>query len=187
MPPALCYRLFFALLPTAAVRQELARGLAGLWSQSMPPARPVAARRWHLTLAFLGTFDEPPVDLVERACGAAAAVQGAAFTMHLDRLGYFGGRTRVLWLGPTVLPDELVQLRARLLAALGAAGVAVERPHDFVPHLTIARGVARPPPAAGPPPVVWPVSDFVLLLSRQDGAGLSYETLARWPLGGRAR
>jgi 2'-5' RNA ligase len=187
MPPPLSYRLFFALLPTEAVRAEMARGLAGLWPQLMPEARRVPPARWHLTLAFLGTFDERPTALIARASASAEEVDGSAFTLCLDRLGHFGGRTRVLWLGPSILPDELARLRTRLVAALQAAGVAVDRAGDFAPHVTIARGVARPPPAPAPAPLAWPVADFTLLLSRQDDAGLAYQRLARWPLGRAAR
>ncbi len=182
MPHPPTYRLFFALVPPAAVRAEIASVLAPVWPQLAPGARRIAAARWHLTLAFLGSFRARPTLLAERAMAAAAAIESPAFTLSLDHLGHFGGRTRVLWLGMSVVPEALVTLRAELVGGLQAGGVGVDRPADFAPHLTVARGVARPPPEHALAPVAWPVGDFALLLSHQDRGGIIYETLCRWAL-----
>lgn len=177
------YRLFFALVPAEPVRVDIARALGQVWPQLPPPARRIPSERWHLTLAFLGSFGARPSALVERALVVAGAMDSASFTLSLDHLGHFGGRTRVLWLGPSAIPGELAALRGRLVGALQAAGVAVDRPQDFAPHLTIARGVERRPVLPTVAPVDWPITDFALLLSHQDRGGLAYETLHRWALG----
>jgi 2'-5' RNA ligase len=180
MAEAGVYRLFFALVPPAAVREQMARALAPVWPALGAGVRRVAPARWHLTLAFLGSFSARPSVLVERALVAAAVIDSPPFTLCLDRLGHFGSRTRVLWLGMSVMPNELAALRAQLVGGLQAGGVGVDRPDDFAPHLTVARGVVRPPHEHALAPVVWPVGDFALLLSHQDRAGLAYETLHRW-------
>lgn len=178
------YRLFFALVPPAAVRAQIARALAPVRPALGAGARRVAPARWHLTLAFLGSFPARPSVLVARALVAAAVIDSPPFTLCLDRLGHFGGRTRVLWLGMSAVPNELAALRAQLVGGLQAGGVGVDRPDDFAPHLTVARGVLQPPHDVVLTPVDWPVGDFALLLSHQDRGGLAYETVQGWALRG---
>lgn len=184
MPHPPTCRLFFALVPPAAVRAQIAGALAPVWPVRGAGARRVAPARWHLTLAFLGSFPARPSVLVERALVAAAVIDSPPFTLCLDRLGHFGGRTRALWLGISVMSKELAALRAQLVGGLQAGGVGVDRPDDFVPHLTVARGVRRPPHDVELTPVNWPVADFALLLSHQNCRGLAYETVQGWALRG---
>ena len=55
------HRLFFAVVPDAAARQALRARVDAL--DAGAPGPWVDARRWHLTLAFLGKWDARPADL----------------------------------------------------------------------------------------------------------------------------
>src|SRR5687767_12789823 len=97
------------------------------------------AEQSHVTLRFLG---QRSGEEQERIVHAAAAVARASspFSVAFGGLGVFpdARRPHTLWLGLTEGSAALVELAARLEAALGEAGFAPEgRP--FVPHLTLAR------------------------------------------------
>ena len=172
-------RLFFALWPGDDVRARIVAAAAPVLTASA--GRQVPAARLHLTLAFLGAVAPARVaDVV----AAAARCRGRAFDLTLDALGHWP-QPRVLWLGCRATPPALTALVTALWDELGACGLA--RPaRDFAPHVTLARGVARPPwppdRLPQPPPVHWPVRQFALVRSHSDRAGLPYTPLHDWPL-----
>jgi 2'-5' RNA ligase len=168
--------MFFALDPPADVRTALhglARGLPPL-----PGGRLVSADRLHLTLLFLGMV---PHALLPGILAAAGRVGGQPFSIGLERIGYWR-HAGVLWLGAQPSPPLLAlheQLRAEVAAACSEI-MLDER--EFRPHVTLMRGLRRPPQVrhALETPLVWPVSEWVLMASVDSG----YEVLGRWPLGG---
>ncbi|MDX9740477.1 MAG: RNA 2',3'-cyclic phosphodiesterase [Gammaproteobacteria bacterium] len=169
-------RLFFALDPPADVRAALhgiAHGLSPL-----PGGRLVAADRLHLTLLFLGMV---PVALLPNILGAAGRVSASSFTLGLERIGYWR-HAGVLWLGAQPSPSLLAlheSLRAGIAA--GCPEIILDE-REFRPHVTLMRGLRRPPHQvrhALETPLVWPVSDWVLMASADSG----YEVLGRWPCG----
>ncbi|MBZ4039920.1 RNA 2',3'-cyclic phosphodiesterase [Novilysobacter selenitireducens] len=172
-------RLFFALLPDASTREAMARGVdtqlgAGISGRRTAPAL------YHLTLSYLGEFDNAPALLVDAACRAAATVCVPAFDLRLSRLGSFRqGRGWLWWLGPDATPPGLQALWQVLDAAL--LGARIRRPPDtaFRPHVTVLRGCDRAPPADTLVDIVWLVREFALV-SSQAGA---YRSHGRWPLG----
>lgn len=170
-------RLFFALVPEAeslAALQRIARALPPL-----PGGRPVAADRLHLTLFFLGMTPAAQLPCIQAAAGS---VRADPFTIELERLGYWR-HAGVLWLAPPSCPP-LTGLHLRLRAELAAAcPELILETREFRPHVTLMRGLRRPPRVAHAleVPLVWPVSDFVLLASGDSG----YPVLGRWPLGQR--
>ena len=168
-------RLFFALWPTDEVRADIAEvrseleGLAG---------RPVALEQIHQTLLFVGN-----ADAVTRLCMEAAAseVTTVAFTLCLDRLGHWS-KPQVCWLGASTTPPALSELAEHLRRGAQACGVQVER-RPFAVHLTLARKVRRRPPLAESfSPVMWPIHEFVLVVSRLRPTGPEYEIVRRWVL-----
>ena len=143
----------------------------------LPPGRPVPSANLHLTLWFLGRVEAAHLDAVLEL---AAATTAAAFDLMLDRFGQFARKhDRMLWLGPSAPPAELLALHAALCrhgAPLGLRAPA----ETFRPHVTLRRKAApapRPLPRLEPG-IAWPVRHFSLLESHPQPHGVRYATLA---------
>jgi 2'-5' RNA ligase len=173
------HRLFFALVPPPAVLSDIERIAADLQQRYAARGRAIRPEQLHLTLAFLGNFDD--ADAAERArqAGTQAAVDTQAFDVVLDRADSFPG-TRPLWF-LTGDAAPILPLQSRLLAALHAAGF---EPKDagrvYVPHLTLLRNAHARLPPTPIAPIAWTAREFVLIDSRS--AGQRYLVLQRWPL-----
>lgn len=167
-------RLFFALWPDEAVREQLRAA-----QDAMPRrgGRPVHVEDVHVTLAFLGQ-----VEAERRACMEAAAgrVRGAPFDLVIDRQGYWP-RPRVAWCAPSAIPDPLRELVQGLNGALRPCGFEPER-RPYSPHVTLFRDSRAVPEGALARPVRWPCRDFVLVATSPVPGGPRYQVLARWPL-----
>ena len=179
------HRLFFALWPDEATRARLHEAAMGLRARHAPGGRWIGAHRYHLTLQFLGDFNERPAAVVEAAQVAAARVQVAPFMLSFDRVGSFRNRSIPWWLGCAQAPDGLRQLWESLGAELARGGVRVASGKGFVPHLTVLRDAARGLPSEPAGPVDWPVRSFALIDS-QFGAHTAYTVLREWPLAAAA-
>jgi 2'-5' RNA ligase len=168
-------RLFFALWPAPDVQQALAaRAEEALGHRR---ARRIPAEKLHITLAFLGE-----VSAETRACAEAAAdsLQGTAFDLAIDELGYWSRRS-LLWAGFSDTPPALSRLVTDLAAGLEPCGIPPDdRP--FRPHITLARKAPRLPPRRAVEPVTWPVRRFVLVESRLEPQGAVYSVVREWPL-----
>ena len=167
------HRLFFALWPDDAVRDDLLR-----WQTHNLPAQ----ARWqhrddiHMTLHFLGEVDAGRVPaLID--LGARCAGQG--FSLVLDQTGFWG-RAKVLWAGPTSTPGALTALFDRLRDGLHGLDFETES-RAYRPHVTLARGLGAEPNVKPLAPLPWPVRDMALVESRRGPSPL-YHPLARWPL-----
>jgi 2'-5' RNA ligase len=169
------HRLFFALSPDAALRQQIAEASTQLEREYAPGGRRLNPDRYHLTLQFLGDFQPLRPSVVDAARQAADSVRLPAFEISLDHAGSFPG-SNVWWLGTHGMAPGLQALWDALGAALARAGVQVKSSQRFAPHLTIRRDVRRQiePVAIGP--LHWAVRDFVLFDSRP---GQPYEELHR--------
>jgi 2'-5' RNA ligase len=169
------HRLFFALSPDAALRQQIAEASTQLEREHASGGRRLNPDRYHLTLQFLGDFQPLRPSVVDAARQAADSVRLPAFEISLDHAGSFPG-SNVWWLGTHGMAPGLQALWDALGAALARAGVQVKSSQRFAPHLTIRRDVRRQiePVAIGP--LHWAVRDFVLFDSRP---GQPYEELHR--------
>ncbi len=174
-------RLFFALWPDDALRQQLRESSKPLLD--LPAGRPVPAENFHITLAFLGRVDAP-----QRACveAVADAIRCPAFSVTLDHAGLWP-RPRVLWLAPTEMPVALTTLAAELHRGAEGCGLKLDaRPYQA--HVTIKRKVREMPGAtAGQvavPAVRWSAREFVLVRSASGPQGVVYTPLKRWALSG---
>jgi 2'-5' RNA ligase len=168
-------RLFLALWPEDAVRRRLRDLLEkGL---SIRSGRPEPVANLHITLVFIGDVAADRVDAIEQAI---AGVSAAAFELLLERVGYWE-RPRILWLGPREVPPALYALVKDLRTVLETCGVQPET-RPYLPHMTLARKVHRPPPPATLEPIRWPVSGFSLMESVPVERRSSYRELATWPL-----
>jgi 2'-5' RNA ligase len=129
----------------------------------------------HLTLAFVGDI---PVTEVTGLARVAGDVLAPPFHLVLDRLGYWR-HNRILWAGGESAP--LAVLAEMLGTSLRSAGFRLDdRP--YVAHMTLLRDATCAGVPVLPNPVVWPVTEFLLVQSRLTPAGARYEAIGRWPL-----
>ena len=97
-------RLFFALWPDPAVREQLAK------QQQHISGRRVPADNLHLTLAFLGVQPRSLLPSLEAALDTLAL---PALQLTIDRLGYFS-KPRIAWAGPSTPPAALMSMQQGL-------------------------------------------------------------------------
>lgn len=159
-------RLFYALWPDAT----LANALAG-WAEQARPAtggRIMRTESLHLTLAFLGNID---IESAEELIEAPPVHRLQPGTLTLDQYGVFH-RQRILWAGPSRIPDALQAAHDGLW--LWLSGYGVQPPaQPFRPHVTLLRDAdPAKAPETGPEPLTWHYDRMVLVASesRQDGS-----------------
>lgn len=177
-------RLFVALRPPAAVRNQLLEVAAGV-----PGARWQVDEQLHLTLRFIGAVEERQADDL---AAALASIHAAAPVVRLAGTGSFGkrGAAEALWAG--VHPhDALAALHRKVDAACVRAGLPPEQ-RAYLPHITVARlsrSAGRGPAierwladtaALASPPFALP--HLILYESHLGHDAASYEPVVRWPL-----
>lgn len=168
-------RLFFALWPDDALRQQLTQYRDALAAHA--DGRPIPAENLHLTLAFLGRTDARQQACVETM---ANAIQRPPFELQLNRSGYWP-RPRVLWVAPAEMPEALMALAADLHAAAEGCGLKLDaRPYRA--HITLMRKLAHPSKDTDLQPLNWPVDRFVLVRSTIFPQGMKYEVVGEWKL-----
>lgn len=176
-------RLFFGLMPGAAVPPRISRIARQLRTGHQLAGNPLPPERFHITLIHLGDYLGVPEGLVHAATEAAATVAASPFEVVFDRAGSFAGRARH---HPLVLRgggglDQLLAFQQILVGALRQAGLGRHAGGPFTPHLTLLYD-AQILPEETVEPVGWMVNEFVLvhsLLGRTQ-----YIVLGRWPLRG---
>jgi RNA 2',3'-cyclic 3'-phosphodiesterase len=170
-------RLFFALWPTDAVREQLA--VAAQLHAAL--GRAIPARNLHVTVAFLGAVSE---ERVARALEAARATQkltfDVSFLLHLDRVELWRRSSLICLTGQA--PPELLAIVERLHAGLQECGFELRERETFRPHVTLVRDVVRGPTVAGVASVQWPVDSFALVESEVGRRGSEYTVLEEWRL-----
>lgn len=173
-------RLFFAVMPTAAVAERIARLADDVREQFGLTGRSRPTDHLHVTVHHLGDFAGLPAERVAAAHLAAAGVRVEAFSARFEQVGSFSSRAAR---SPCVLLGDATaagwqRLHGELGTRLAAAG-ALRPERSFVPHVTLlydARMIATQPVA----PIEWPVRELLLihsLLGRTE-----YRVLGRWPL-----
>lgn len=164
-------RLFFALSPDEAARRAMdayapvARAACG--------GRAVQARNLHLTLAFLGHM---PVAAAREVASAVADVPRLEYAMVIDQVQHWR-HNRILWLGPTTVPEPVARMCASLRQALRETGVRYDD-KPFVPHVTLLRAARVPPAPLQLAPVAWRGRGFSLFAVHRDATGLRYDAIA---------
>lgn len=168
-------RLFFGL----DIDPDTCLEIAGWRDRMLPPLdRPVPARNFHITLAFLGDVEPSAQEAVEHE---ALAVAASPFELRLDELGYFP-KPGILWMGPSRVPQALSRLARETDSAARRAGIHPGK-RAFQPHLTLARRCRVPPPASSlPPDFELAFTHFTLFESITGKTGVRYQPLASWPL-----
>ena len=170
------HRLFLALWPDAAMREQLAHAVRnGVRSSG---GRHVPQANYHITLAFIGPVSEGRV--AELGALVRAVPDAGPIAVPLQELVYWPG-PRVLCAVPPAPPAGLAGWAGRLLEALVAAAFAPDL-KPFRPHVTVARKVMRPSPSAPMHLLLWQFGEFALIESRTLEAGPVYSVVETYPL-----
>lgn len=85
------HRLFFALLPEPLLRDRISETSSRLQYDHAPGGRPLDPDRYHLTLQFLGDFQQLRKSVFDAAIAAAEGLHPPAFELVLDCAGSFAG------------------------------------------------------------------------------------------------
>jgi len=174
-------RLFFALWPDEAVRQQLKQcQQLKCFTDSLqdhPGSRAVFPGNFHITLAFLGN-----VNANQRACveQVANGIQCSSFKLTINNADYWH-KPRILWVGPNEMPDALVTLATELRDGASECGVQMDmRPYNA--HVTLMRKIARLPEGLVIRPFSWVANHFVLIESTTRPEGVRYKVVKEWGL-----
>lgn len=196
-------RLFFALpLPDEALDALEAAGrafaAAGEASVAFGRARRSPRANLHLTLAFLGEYDEAGLAAAlaagdeafgrRTACAETAdeRAPNSGFALKLEGWGAFPrrGAATILWAGLGSSP-ELLAVASRLREALDRTGLLYDR-SPFKPHLTLARfskpAELRGLPAGAVPGIEFQAQIAALYRSVLGGGPPRYEEMGTWRL-----
>ena len=159
-------RLFVAVEVPASVRSAVAASVEPL-REALPRLRWVDPAKYHLTVVFLGSVEEP---LVGAVAGAVASACGGVAPFELSLSGEIGtfGR-RVLWAGLAPAP-ELSALAGSVSAALREVVSLPDDDRPYSAHLTLARAGREPVRGAALreaqlPALSWTVERVVLMRS----------------------
>jgi RNA 2',3'-cyclic 3'-phosphodiesterase len=170
-----CARVFFALWPSPATRDQLFA-----WAQACRPSsggRAVRCDDLHATLAFLGEVER---SRLPELLALPDEIACPRFECVLDRIGYWR-HNGVVCAGTSRPPPLLSAFAASLAQRLARSGFRTEdRP--YVPHVTLLRDVRRAPAEPRIEPLCWNVDTIVLAESAQSGGRLLYRPLQRWTL-----
>ena len=172
-------RVFFAIWP----KDEAWRQLCDLSEklELVCGGRRTRAESIHLTLIFLGEMETSQLDAL---CLAANTVKGRAFNFIVEGVRYWKFN-RVVYAGTGEVPLELFDLVDSLQDTLSANGFSFDH-RAFTPHITLVRKVQRyvlPKPLISlVEPIVWPVSEWILVKSEQASDRSVYTPIGRWPL-----
>lgn len=168
-------RVFFALWPNEALRGKFLR-----WAEEFRKdcgGRVTQPGNIHITLVFLGNI---PALRLDELTSLAAGISGRAFHLEFSEPDYFR-HNRIVWAGPTKVPEELSGLVNTLEMAIRAGGFSFDA-RPYVPHVTLLRSAQRGPDAGCLQNINWHVKDFVLVRSKKSMAGVEYKLIGRWPL-----
>ncbi|WP_136254676.1 RNA 2',3'-cyclic phosphodiesterase [Onishia niordana] len=165
-------RLFLALWPDPAMREELSR--ATDQAHRACGGHPVAPENFHLTLAFLG---QVPDERLPTLLALTNAFSWPSGTITLDRVGYFQ-HTGMLWLGSQAPTPDLLGLYQRLWRSLADEGLSAPE-REFLPHVTLLRHAAPPSPGILPSvSLSWHYNTLQLIESVTTAGGPRYTSLA---------
>ncbi len=177
-------RTFVAVFPPLEIREALVGA-----ARELPvtgEVRPILPANIHLTLKFLGDVSEGDLDRVAEALDQVRR-RHQPFEAGFSGFGAFPStrRARILWAGIGEGADRLRALARDVEASLGSLGFEREA-RAYLPHLTVGRARGRPvametTEALSPLPS-FSVRRMELVQSVLDAAGVTYSTLADYPL-----
>jgi RNA 2',3'-cyclic 3'-phosphodiesterase len=168
---SLMKRLFFALWPDEATRQQCVKiGNAVLTEK----AQPVQAPNIHVTLLFLGNIDSDKEEGIKQEL---ATIPVPRLTLRFDNLSFWK-KPGILCLtatDPSPEIETLVEVLSRLSRKLDIP--IDERP--FNPHVTLVKKVKTQTPLEFDP-IIWHSSSICLVESCRFSNGIEYRIVQKW-------
>ncbi len=168
-------RVFFALWPDAALREQLHRA-SGLLHQAHGGRR-MKPETVHLTLLFVGSLERERLPELQ---AAADGIRVPSFDVVFDRADCWR-HNRIAFLSASQPPAALFDLVNALETRVGLADIRFDR-RPYKPHITLLRQADCKKNSPVLTPIVWAARDFVLVESKLDSEGAGYRELARWRL-----
>ncbi|WP_455199615.1 RNA 2',3'-cyclic phosphodiesterase [Kaarinaea lacus] len=168
-------RLFFALWPQESIREQVRRHCKSLLRHG--GGRPVDPGNLHFTLAFLGNVDVQQQECVEQV---ADQIRLPRFEFSVDQAGHWP-KPRVLWIGPSQMPDVMLVLANELRDGAIQCGIQMDM-RPFRAHMTLMRKVSRAREDMSIRPFNWQASSFVLVRSITYAEGVKYQVIKEWAL-----
>ncbi|MEP4890443.1 MAG: RNA 2',3'-cyclic phosphodiesterase [Aliiglaciecola sp.] len=104
--------------------------------------RAVPAKNFHITSVFLGQVKEQQLD---HLCSAIQDSEFHNFNLQINTLGYWS-KPKILWLGGTQIPQQMLQINKRLTEFSQQAGLNIPI-REYIPHVTLVRNAKSNPPA----------------------------------------
>ena len=168
-------RLFLACWPEQSLQEtlySLARRL-----QRKYGGRKISRQNIHLTLLFLGqVYQQKEQQLRDRL----RLLDAKEFELELDKVGSFGGRWKINWVGPSMQPEAMNSLYSALRLISNQLGFdAADKP--FRPHVTLLRK-SHAAALQEIKPLSWKVDSYYLIESVQTGAGVEYRIVEEFAL-----
>jgi len=160
-------QLFFALWPDSRQRDRL-RDVINSVAKTVE-GRPVDRRSWHITLPYIGEFDESRIPEIQEL---ASEIEVDPFRLGFDRLEFWA-RPKVACLVAATVPTELEQLVASLNWVLQKVGVTPED-RTYRPHITVVRNARSFVTERLPQRATTEWSSFELMESQSGPGGVSY-------------
>ena len=168
-------RLFFALWPDEALREQLQRVSDTIAVER--PARHVPRGNLHLTLHFIGNVFFEEVNCLREQ---ARLVSTTSFDFDIDCQGHFK-KSRVAWLGCHQIPASLNELHDQLGQRLQRCGYQPEA-RQYNPHVTVARKIGPIAECENFAPIAWKVEHFSLVEVCPVKNGVQYCVIETYPL-----
>ncbi len=180
-PPASTRRLFFALWPDAAQRQELEHAVGKAVRRC--GGRPVPGQNLHVTLAFLGNVPIERIPELQRLGRerAAALATSAPISLSFTRLVHWREAQILCARADPESAGVAGAVAAALQEATAAIGLSPDR-KPFQAHVTLARKVMRPGTLPRLRPVVWRFAAYALIDSRTEPSGPLYSLIDSFAL-----
>ncbi len=150
------------------------------WREKELPkfVKPVSPANFHITLAFLGNIEPRDQEGIE---SKLEDFTHKRCSITLNSLGFWA-KPKILFLGSTQPHKGLTELARSVTSRCRQAGVPVEQ-RDYVPHVTIVRGVKNNPPCALIKPEFEISFDrFHLFESVSTKGGIQYQIRRTWTL-----
>jgi RNA 2',3'-cyclic 3'-phosphodiesterase len=168
-------RAFFALWPDAAVRERLAAHSDEI--VRIAGGKVVKPDSLHMTLIFVGNVED---DRLARLAAVVDRISRKPFSLGLDRISAFAA-TEAAWITTSHVPAALYDMQAQLYMELENAGFEVEQ-RRFVPHITVARKVAKDVKQKAMDVIHWSARTLCLVHSDTRPEGAVYQVAKTWKL-----
>ena len=166
-------RMFLAIWPNEAQIEQLYQ----LQGDYLGFGKEVSPENLHMTLLFMGDMAD---EMVYCLTQSAQDLVAKPFSVSLDRLGYFP-KTKIFYIAPSIIPEELVHLQRGLLSCAQQCGVR-HLSKRYQPHVSLQRKSEIPLSNPSFSPIEWAINDFHLVESRLDRRAVLYNALESFSL-----